>query len=90
MQITEVKIRKIFNDEGPLKAIASVTFEGCFVVHDIKVVNIKEKQFVVMPATKLADGTHRDIVHPTNAEFRAKLTEAVLEAYEIQKALETV
>ena len=40
MKITDVKIRKIF-DEGPMKAIASVTFDGQLAVHDVKVINVK-------------------------------------------------
>ena len=38
MQITDVKVRKLF-DEGPMKAIVSVTFDGQLAVHDIKVIN---------------------------------------------------
>jgi stage V sporulation protein G len=39
-----------------------------------------------MPSRKNPDGTYRDIVHPINAEFRATLENAVLDAY--YKALE--
>jgi len=27
MTVTDVKVRKVFNDEGPMKAIVSVTFD---------------------------------------------------------------
>ena len=84
MQITDVRIRKTF-EEGPLKAVASVTFDNCFAVHDVKVIEANEKTFVVMPSTKLADGTYRDIVHPINSEFRTEFTNAVIEAYEVQR-----
>ena len=80
MQITDVKIRKIF-DEGPMKAIASVTFDAQLAVHDIKIINAREKLFIVMPSRKNPDGTYRDIVHPINAAFRADLEAAVLAAY---------
>ena len=39
-------------------------------------------QFIVMPSRKNPDETYRDIVHPINASFRAKLEGAVIEAYE--------
>ena len=52
MQITDVKIRKIFDDADPMKAIASVTFDGQLAVHDIKVIYAKEKYFIVMPSRK--------------------------------------
>ena len=83
MQVTDIKIRKFF-DEGPMKEIASVTFDDCLAVHDIKVIYARERFFIVMPSRKNPDGTYRDIVHPINAEFRAALEEAVIDAYQVQ------
>ena len=80
MQITDIKIRKVF-DEGPMKAIVSVTFDGQLAVHDVKVINARDKFFIVMPSRKNPDDTYRDIVHPINAEFRNMLEEAVIAAY---------
>ena len=81
MEITDIKIRKIFNDEAPMKAIASVTFDNELAVHDVKVILAREKYFIVMPSRKNPDGTFRDIVHPINSEFRKILEDAVLSAY---------
>lgn len=80
MKITDIKIRKLF-EEGPMKAIASVTFDAQLAVHDIKIINARDKYFIVMPSRKNADDTYRDIVHPINAEFRAMLEKEVLAAY---------
>ncbi len=80
MEITDVKIRKLF-DEGPMRAIASVTLDNQLAVHDIKVISAREKLFIVMPSRKNPDETFRDIVHPINAPFRAALETAVLGAY---------
>ena len=80
MQITDVKVRKLF-DEGPMKAIVSVTFDGQLAVHDIKVINARDKFFIVMPSRKNPDDTYRDIAHPINAQFRTELENAVIEAY---------
>ena len=93
MKITDIKIRKVFT-EGPMKPIASVTFDHQLVIHDIKVIYAKEKYFIVMPSRKNPDDTYRDIAHPINAEFRATLENAVKEAYDaeleaIQNAEET-
>ena len=88
MVITDVKVRKLFYD-GPMKAIVSVTFDDQLAVHDIKVINTKDKLFIVMPSRKNPDNTYRDIVHPINAEFRASLEKAVLEAYEAKLAEES-
>ena len=80
MQITDIKIRKLF-EEGPMRAVASITFDESFVVHDVKVIFANERYFIVMPSRKNADGTFRDVAHPINASFRAELEEKVLAAY---------
>ena len=80
MVISDIKIRKFF-DDGPMKAVVSVTFDNALAVHDIKVINAKDKYFIVMPSRKNPDGTFRDIVHPINAEFRSELEGAVIKAY---------
>ena len=85
MQITDVKIRKIF-DEGPMKAVVSITFDNMLALHDVKVINARDKFFVVMPSRKNPDGTYRDIVHPINSAFREKFEEAVIDAYHVQLA----
>lgn len=80
MQITDVKVRKLFT-EGPMRAVVSVTLDGQLAVHDIKVINAREKYFIVMPSRKNPDDTYRDIVHPINSQFRADLEKAVIVAY---------
>ena len=81
MQITDIKVRKI-SQEGKMKAVVSVTFDNVFVVHDIKVIEGKEKLFAAMPSRKSADGTYRDIVHPITTEMREELQNAILAKYE--------
>ncbi len=80
MKITDIKVRKIF-DEGPMKAIVSVTFDAALAVHDIKVIYARDKYFIVMPSRKNPDDTYRDIVHPINAQFRSMLEKEVIDAY---------
>ena len=84
MQVTDVKIRKIFS-EGPMLAVASITLDNAFVVHDVKVISASERVFIVMPSRKNPDGTYRDIAHPITADFRSHLEEKVLSAYEEAK-----
>ena len=78
MVITDIKIRKLFED-GPMKAIVSVTFDNQLALHDIKVIYAKEK------SRKNPDGTYRDIAHPINVEFRTTLEQAVISAYHAEK-----
>lgn len=86
MTVTDIKIRKIFEDEGPMKAIVSVTFDNQLAVHDVKVINARDKFFIVMPSRKNPDNTYRDIVHPINAEFRHMLESVIIDAYEDELA----
>ena len=81
MQITDIKIRKFFT-EGPMQAIASVTFDDCLAVHDVKVIYAKDRYFIVMPSRKNPDGSYRDIVHPITTEMREELQNAILAKYE--------
>ena len=81
MQITDIKVRKLF-DDGPMKAVVSITLDNAVAVHDVKVIYARDKYFIVMPSRKNPDGTYRDIVHPINAQFRAELESAVLAEYE--------
>ncbi len=83
MEVTDIKVRKLF-DDGPMKAIVSVTFDNQLAVHDIKVINARDKFFIVMPSRKNPDETYRDIVHPINAPFRGQLELAVIAAYEAE------
>ena len=83
MQITDIKIRKFF-DEGPMKAVVSVTFNNCLAVHDVKVIYARDRYFIVMPSRKNPDGTYRDIVHPINSDFRAEIERKVIDAYHVQ------
>lgn len=84
MTITDIKIRKLF-DEGPMKAVVSVTFDHALAVHDIKVIHARDRFFIVMPSKKNPDGTFRDTVHPINGEFRALLEGAVIDAYRAER-----
>jgi len=82
MDITEVRIRKHRSEDGKLKAFASVVFDGAFVVHDMKIIEGSKGLFVAMPSRKRSDGSHEDIAHPVNREFRQKIQAALLGKYE--------
>lgn len=77
MQVTDVRIRVIDKD-SKMKAVASVTFDDCFVVHDIKVIEGEKGYFIAMPSKRTPDEQFRDVAHPINPEMRAQLEEAIL------------
>jgi stage V sporulation protein G len=79
MDITDVRIFPV--EEKKVKAYASVVFDNCFIVRDIKVINGDTKLFVAMPSRKMKDGSYRDIVHPINSNTRHSIELSVIEAY---------
>ena len=87
MKITDVRVRLVTKDDAKLKAVASVTFDACFVVHDIKVINGKDGLFIQMPNRRTPEGEYKDIAHPIETATRESIKTAVLEAYD--KALTT-
>ena len=80
MEITDIRIKKVAS-EGKMKAVASVTFDNAFAVHDVKVIEGPEKLFVAMPSRRTPDGEYRDIAHPINSDMRNMLESKVLAAY---------
>ncbi|MBQ5491274.1 MAG: septation regulator SpoVG [Treponema sp.] len=80
MKVTEVRIRKV-EDEGKLKAYVTITFDECFVVHNIKIIEGKSGPFIAMPSRKTATGEYKDIAHPVSPEFRVELQEKILAEY---------
>ena len=80
MEVTDVRLRKV-DTEGRMKAIASITFNEAFVVHDIRVIDGNEGLFVAMPSKRTPDGEFRDVAHPINSLMRLKIQDAVLAAY---------
>ena len=81
MQITDVRIRKI-SKEGKMKAIVSITLDGEFVVHDIKVIEGEKGLFIAMPSRRAGDGEYRDIAHPINSQTREMIQNIILDRYE--------
>ena len=81
MNITDLRVRLINRDDTKLKAVASITIDDAFVVHDIKVIEGNDGYFIAMPSRKTADGEYRDVAHPINAAVREQLISKILEAY---------
>ena len=81
MNITDVRIRKVATDNR-MKAIASITLDDCFVIHDLRVIQGDEHLFVAMPSRKTSTGEFKDIAHPINHETRQELEQFVIKAYE--------
>lgn len=89
MEITDVRIRKVDAD-GKLKAYVTVTFDDCFVIHNVKVIDGRSGVFIAMPSRRTKNGEYKDIAHPIKSEFRELMQQKVLSAYEAEVATESV
>ena len=85
MKISDVRVRLIQKEDSKLKAVASITIDECFVVHDIKVLDGDKGLFVSMPSRKTPDGQYKDVAHPLNTPTREELNKAVLAEFEKAK-----
>ena len=84
MNITDVRVRLAKSANGKLKAVASITIDACFAVHDIKIIEGDNGPFIAMPSRKTPEGEFKDIAHPINPDARAMISELVLKAYREQ------
>ena len=81
MKISDIKFSKSLTD-GTLKAVASLTIDGCIAIHELKVIQT-DHLFVAMPSRKDEARNYHDIVHPINESARNLIESAVLAAYRI-------
>ena len=65
-----------------LMGFASVKFNDCFVVENLKIVQGSKGLFLGMPSQPDGKGGYRDMAYPVTKEFREQLNTAVLQAYE--------
>ena len=86
LKITDVRVRLFQNDDSKLKAFASITIDEYFVVHDIRVLEGNQGNYIKMPSRKTADGESKDVAHPLNTETREMIIKLVLAKYDEEKA----
>jgi stage V sporulation protein G len=87
MRITEVKVYPV-QDSGRLKAYATMVFDDCFIVRDLKIIEGDNGLFVSMPSRRRKDG-FRDIVHPLNSETRKLVEDSIVEEFKKSAASAT-
>jgi len=79
MEVTEVRVFPV--DEEKLKAYVTITFDHCFVIRDLKIIQGPNGLFVSMPSKKRKDGTYKDIAHPINNETRRMIEQKIVAEY---------
>ncbi len=85
MDITDIRIRKV-GTGGKLKAYVTITFDDLFVVHNLKIIEGENGVFIAMPSRRTKTGEFKDVAHPISTEFRTRIQEQILAAYEAEEA----
>ncbi len=82
MKITDVDVHIVKRDNSKMRAYVTVTIDGLFVVHDIRILEGSNGLFLAMPSKQIAPGEHRDIAHPISADARKIFEDAIYPVYE--------
>ncbi|MEK7230353.1 MAG: septation regulator SpoVG [Candidatus Binatota bacterium] len=80
MEVTDVRVFPV--DEEKLRAYVTITFDHCFVIRDLKIIQGTTGFFISMPSKKRKDGTYKDIAHPINNETRRMIEKKIIAEYE--------
>ena len=81
MNITDIRVKRI-STPGKMRAVASITFDDMFVVHDVKIIEGQSGLFIAMPSKKMPNGEYKDVAHPLNSQAREKIQAEILTAYQ--------
>ena len=88
MKISANINRLVDKPDSSVKAFASVTIDGMFAVHGLKVMESQKGRFVNMPSTSYKDSNgetkYNDTFHAITKAARNALNQAVLNAYDIK------
>ena len=78
----QARVNLFSNQTGNIKAFASVTLGGEYVINDLKVMSGAKGLWVSMPSKKGKDDKYTDIFHPITAKARTDIFDCVLKEYE--------
>ena len=88
MKISATINRLVDKQDSSVKAYASVTIDGMFAVHGLRVMETEKGRFVNMPSTSYTDRDgnkqYSDIFHAVTKSARNALNQAVLNAYDVK------
>lgn len=81
MEITDIRIKEVTTG-GKLKAYVTVTFDDCFVVHNLKIITGQSGMFIAMPSRRTKSGEYKDVAHPINSSFRQIMQKEIIEEFD--------
>jgi stage V sporulation protein G len=64
-----------------LRTYVNIVLDDCLMICDLRIIHNASGYFVAMPSKPLRDGRRADIAHPTAAEARRMIEEAVMAEY---------
>ena len=82
MKISDIRVRVLGKEDNKMRAVASMTIEDCFVIHDIRIIEGTKGNFIAMPSRKIQNGEYKDICHPIDTATRQHIEAQILEAYD--------
>ena len=88
IKVTEVKVYPVKSQDRDekdrrLKAYATIVFENCFIIRDLKIILGNDGNlFVSMPSRRSKYGSFKDIAHPLNSSLRNEIEKCVFLEYE--------
>jgi len=87
LEITNVKIFTLKNEsEKKIKARASIVFNDCFRVSNIKIIDGEKGLFVSLPKYIDDYGNHWQVAAPLNREMYQHIQDEVIHQYTVAKA----
>lgn len=80
--VTEIEIRPVPVQNGPLRGYARMVLNGAFVVNGMRLIQGKGDLFVSFPREySKRDGVGHNICYPINRELHEYLSQEILKAY---------
>ena len=77
----KIKVRLNKEKNSNIEAYVGLTFDGCFAVNGVKIIDGKNGLFVAFPSYQTSDGAYKDIAYPLTKEYRKSLVNAIIEKY---------
>ena len=80
MKVTNVNLKKV-EENGAVKAYATIILDDSLAIHNIRLIEGKDKLFIAFPSHKDKNEVYHDYVHPIVSELRKAIEKAILDKY---------
>ena len=78
MKVTNLKLIVNKEKESKIKAFVSIILDDCIIIHNLKLVEGKQRLFLQFPDRKLK-GRFVNVIHPLTTEFREELEKIIID-----------